>query len=754
MKKLSFYICIIFIAICSLSFFGIDKSFVDTNCSNNLAYAESEGTEVSVTDWSQIGSNLTADFKLIEDIDVSTDNNYQSSEPIGWDFQTKTYTPFTGTLDGNGYAVTGIKLVNGGGNYVGIFGMLENATIKNLKIEIDGIECSSVGEVASIFVGGIAGSVKSSKIQNCTVVFNSDDSSNTFFIRDLDVDTGQESGVTNSIFFGGIAGSINEGSDIKNCITDVCIDVLKDEQQGKTVNIGGVVGECNYSKITNTLSKLTNTCTIQNEGQNVLTNIGGVCGNISGNNSVVQNCYAQSDSNIQNLGEINFGGVIGSVESSFVPNAKNINYVYSNPKNKQNNANLSSNIFGKQSMYQTANCKMEVFEQDDFSIFELPEYWNTDIMWDFENIWSTTGDSVPTLQVFKTYTIDLNTNPIVDFGLLSPTDKDVSTIQFENANQGTTSQTFKYGDVVNVKIEITNNFKKYFDLDTISVANLVVYNKAKIDNNSKFSVTLPNNDENIKYYMLSYTCCDSTVGQVSFSLSKITYSLEVKTENALMGMVRNQFSSSSLDQFEQSITYGNKYTFLSVPTTNDFAFSKWTFEKEENESVELNIETSSYTFIFGGEVQGDGVDFNALIIDDYQLMAHWTSNVCKITIEVKDGDNVISSGFTITDREGNQLEDIVSVQKGDFVIIAELSEEYEIDGWYSHGRLLSNSLTLESQTEDEEMILTLKVAKINRVANLTWLWITLGCLGGAGLITVIVVIIVKKSKDNAYKNFY
>ena len=223
-----------------------------------------------------------------------------------------------------------------------------------------------------------------------------------------------------------------------------------------------------------------------------------------------------------------------------------------------------------------------------------------------------------------------------------------------------------------------------------------------------------------------------------------------------MGNVRNQFSSSSLDQFEQSITYGNKYIFLAVPASNDFAFLKWCFEYENDEqNTDLTTSSSSYAFVFGSETQTDEIDFNAHITSGAKLVAHWTSNVCKIQIQVKDGNTILEDGFVLKDKDGNKIENIVSVQKGEYTLSVELDEKYVIDGWYSqYGNLLGNSTTLKSETDGEEMIIVLKVSRQNKIADLTWLWITLGSIGGAGLITVVIVIIVKKSKDSAYKNFY
>jgi hypothetical protein len=281
-----------------------------------------------------------------------------------------------------------------------------------------------------------------------------------------------------------------------------------------------------------------------------------------------------------------------------------------------------------------------------------------------------------------------------------------------------------------------------------------------LDNISKYTIEKPSDDLSQAgakdYYTISYLCSDSTSGQVSFSLSKIAYTLNVSTENSLMGNVRNQFSSSSLDQFEQSITYGNKYTFFAVPASNDFAFLKWCFEFEnEEQNTDITTSSSSYSFVFGSEAQAGEVDFNTLITNGAKLVAHWTNNVCKIHIQVKDGETIISEGYVLKDKDGNKIEDIVSVQKGNYTLSVELDEKYVLDGWYSqYGSLLGNSQTLESETDGDEMTIVLKVSKQNNVANLTWLWITLGCLGGVGLITVVIIIIVKKSKDNAYKSFY
>lgn len=753
MKKSHFFVSLFLLVMCIMPclFLQNGKSFAK-NEQNNIIEISSLA-ELTNPD------NFEKKFKLTSDIDLSQD----VWTPIGWQENTKTYKSFKGELDGNGFKISGIKLENAKSYNVGLFGILENATIKNLKLEVLSIACSDVEDVTVLNIGALAGQIKSSQIQNCYVEFCADDSiQNQFFIANKTTDQGLTTfaGLTNSISFGGFAGVISEGTSFQNCQSKIKIKVLKDASQGKNINIGGVAGDCNFSQITNTTSKLDAKIDVENDKIDLATNVGGVCANVCGEKSKIQNCYAQTNVEcIQEFSSTNFGAIAGNIDLSFAPKAKNIDYIYATAKFKQNNASQVTKIIGKQNNYSLSNCKSEVLTENNFAMFKDSNYWQTDKMWDFDNVWSATGDDFPVLQVFKTYTIDLNTNPMVDFGLLTNADKNVSSISFENDNSN--QKQYKFGEIVKINIKIAEKFKKYFDLDTISVSNTIVYNsKSFLDNNSNFTVEKPSDDlsqDGAKdFYTISYRCSDTTSGQVSFSLSKIAYTLNVSTENSLMGNVRNQFSSSSLDQFEQSITYGNKYIFLAVPASNDFAFLKWCFEYENDEqNTDLTTSSSSYAFVFGSETQTDEIDFNAHITSGAKLVAHWTSNVCKIQIQVKDGNTILEDGFVLKDKDGNKIENIVSVQKGEYTLSVELDEKYVIDGWYSqYGNLLGNSTTLKSETDGEEMIIVLKVSRQNKIADLTWLWITLGSIGGAGLITVVIVIIVKKSKDSAYKNFY
>lgn len=89
---------------------------------------------------------LTADIDLGE----------QEWTPIG---RAKRYS-FQGTFDGNGHAVTGLKIETGN-NYRSLFGYINNAIIKNLIVE------GSINVPTASNVGGIVAGSSSSTVQNC-----------------------------------------------------------------------------------------------------------------------------------------------------------------------------------------------------------------------------------------------------------------------------------------------------------------------------------------------------------------------------------------------------------------------------------------------------------------------------------------------------------------------------------------------------------------------------------------------------------
>lgn len=81
---------------------------------------------IEISNWNQLNNiktNLSADYVLVNDLDENTEGfaTYQSGagfEPIG-----DSTTPFTGSLDGQGFKISGL-FINRVDGFSGLFGLL------------------------------------------------------------------------------------------------------------------------------------------------------------------------------------------------------------------------------------------------------------------------------------------------------------------------------------------------------------------------------------------------------------------------------------------------------------------------------------------------------------------------------------------------------------------------------------------------------------------------------------------------------
>lgn len=145
--------------------------------------------------------------------------------PIGTDGK-----PFKGIFDGDGHQITNLTISNGG-EYIGLFGCVENAIIQN---------CNVTGKVEGYdSVSGIVGAAKDTKIWNCS--FQGDVTGTHDYAGGIAGKTTDKSEisscyvigtVTSSSRVGGIAGEV--AGTIKNCYA------LADVTAG--VHAGGIAG--------------------------------------------------------------------------------------------------------------------------------------------------------------------------------------------------------------------------------------------------------------------------------------------------------------------------------------------------------------------------------------------------------------------------------------------------------------------------------------------------------------------------------
>lgn len=224
-------------------------------------------------------------------------------------------TPYTGTFDGQGYTISGMKIENGSTNYQGFVGYLGTGTIQNLTL---GEGCSVTGGTYS---GGICGWNNEGTITGCTnegsVYSSSEDvggicGHNMGTVQDC-TNTGNVTGTAKTV--GGICGYSK--TDLTSCINSGTVT-------GPTY-VGGICGYTDDGAITN----CRNSGTVTGSSEDV----GGICGF---SNMPITNCA--------NTGSVNGGSNVGGVCGLMVSSRVTIDNCYSTGTVTGSNA---GGIYGK-----------------------------------------------------------------------------------------------------------------------------------------------------------------------------------------------------------------------------------------------------------------------------------------------------------------------------------------------------------------------------------------------------------------------
>lgn len=169
-----------------------------------------------------IKEGLARKYKLMSDIDMTAVNWL----PFG-----TSANPFTGTLDGNGHIIKGLKYNNSDMNAVGLFAYATNATIQKLGIE-------NANLVGNADVGGIVGIATGTSIRECYVA-NS-------YIEGRD-------------HVGAIAGALKTASIAENCYGTAKIASRQYQVAGIAgILVDGTVNKCYFSGLSYTTSGSSN----------------------------------------------------------------------------------------------------------------------------------------------------------------------------------------------------------------------------------------------------------------------------------------------------------------------------------------------------------------------------------------------------------------------------------------------------------------------------------------------------------------
>jgi hypothetical protein len=284
---------------------------------NIRVYAVSNVQEITTQEeLGNVRNKLNGKYILLNDIALAEGkaglDNINGWTPIG-DFSNR----FTGIFNGNGYKITNVWINKpSDGYYIGLFGYIENAQIRNLGLKIaEGKEIKGHSQV-----GGIAGFVSRGRISNSYTIGN---------VNGTNIHVGGIVGyasyvdISNSYAIGNISGSGDfnvggiagyaYGSNISN---NYAIGNIS----GSDDNVGGIAGLIHISNIFNSYA----TGNIKGS-----TNVGGIAGRIYDSSNIF-NSYS--------IGNINGGYGVGGIAGLI--------HEHSNIFNSYSTGNVNGNYAG------------------------------------------------------------------------------------------------------------------------------------------------------------------------------------------------------------------------------------------------------------------------------------------------------------------------------------------------------------------------------------------------------------------------
>ena len=269
---------------------------------------------------------------LTADIDLSN----EEWTPIGKYTDDNDKTPYTGIFDGQGHSIKGLYVNSASDDYVGLFGCLEGAAVRNLTVD---------GYVqGSNIVGGIAGKASAniavpSTVENCRnncrVVseFVTDRSSSYLYVGGI-VGLAKDTTIVGCINTGaveargsddmsraskaaGIVGILNGNVIVKNCYNTGEINVTGDKMTEGTA--GGIAGSRTLGG--NTVSDCYNlgavTVSYTGNYDEYIAKVGGIMGYSFFSGTTVSNCYSVGTlTSTTGTGTSYIGGVVGITDGT------------------------------------------------------------------------------------------------------------------------------------------------------------------------------------------------------------------------------------------------------------------------------------------------------------------------------------------------------------------------------------------------------------------------------------------------------
>jgi hypothetical protein len=276
---------------------------------------------------------------------------------------------FSGTFDGGGHIIE--VNINASERYMGIFGYVENATIKNLGI---------TGSISSTYAGnpytgGICGYAVSTTLSDC-------------------YNTGR---ISSRCYIGGICGFVENSTSISNCYNTGEISA----DYSSPLYVGGICGICGYSSTTSIINNCYNTGKIAATSSLNSPSAGGICGYSS---STINNCYNTGEISAVSTGQFSgntyAGGICGYLSNKtsncFAVNTSIVGTTteYTGRIVGRNNEGIIEKCHASASMtinsstISSQNAASENGKDAQFSDFQSQPWIETNVSWDFNAVWA------------------------------------------------------------------------------------------------------------------------------------------------------------------------------------------------------------------------------------------------------------------------------------------------------------------------------------------------------------------------------
>ena len=226
-------------------------------------------------------------FELVCDIDLSgIAVNNGNWNPIGWyrnsaELSGDVATPFRGHFDGKGNTIFGLKIINPSLRLknIGLFGVIDGGSVRNLKVEADDIYGDAQ---TAVLVGSVTGS---------SVIYNVQVSGYVYANGDA----------------GGVAGAVTGGASLAATIENCRADGIIVNSVGANSFAGGIAGNVQRAYLVD------NTVITQNGDANRIQGkgyVGGIAGRMR--ESGIYNSYVNGT--IGGNGSRAVGGIVGKYE--------------------------------------------------------------------------------------------------------------------------------------------------------------------------------------------------------------------------------------------------------------------------------------------------------------------------------------------------------------------------------------------------------------------------------------------------------